>query len=153
MLDPSQLSQTAHDDCRKHVELLFEGAYHVEVLNHGTAWNPRELRNVFSQSMTVWRQYGEFDVILDAQNTPVGYIDHDKWTGCAWRELTPEQVKAIVSPLDPLRADVEIRSIARGERDCLEARVGVGGVAEFLVRINPARAAIIAFIPAGSVQP
>lgn len=153
MIDPAQLSQTAHDNCLQHVTSLFEGEYAVQVLGNQTNWNPRELRQMFEQAMTVWRKYGEFEVILDEHDTPVGYIDHDKWTGCKWRELTPEQIKAIVSPYDPARADLTLHDIRRGDRDCVEVRVKVGNEAEFFARINPERLALIAFVPVGSVVP
>lgn len=151
MLDTDKLNEAARDACQLHVEQLFEGEYRVEVLNNSTEWNPRELRNIFDQSMVVWRKYGDFDVILDEQDTPVGYIDYDKWRDCAWRELKPEEVKAIISPFDPLRSDFEIEAMARGARDCLEVQLRVDGGLEYHVRINPMRGAIIAFVLAGSV--
>lgn len=153
MIDVAKLSEVAHDACKKHVELLFDGEYHVEVLNQKSQWNPRELRQVFQQSMTVWRKYGDFDVILDADDTPVGYIDHDKWTDCTWRDLNSAQVKAIVSPHDPMSTDIVVREIKRGARDCIDVLVRVAEESDFNVKINPARGAIISFLPADYVMP
>ena len=87
MLSREQLQQTARDDCLSHAKQVVAGELKVELGESEQRWSPTHLRYVFDQAMVIWRQIAPFEVLLDADDRPVGFVDPDKWQDCQWRQL------------------------------------------------------------------
>jgi hypothetical protein len=148
LLDRADLERRSADACRKHVEATLEGEYVVDALEPDLEWDPIALAHVFDQPMVVWRALAGFEVLLDAHDRPVGFVDEDKWLRCAWSELPQGEAVALARATGFVPPEVPLASIARGERECLEllfAAPGKPGAVR--ARLNPARQAVISVVP------
>ena len=151
MIDEQALQQQAHDDGLDHAQRIFEGAFIVELGEPQQRWDPVRLRQVFDQPMKLWRHMSDFEVVLDRENRPVGFIDHDKWTDCRWEALTDAEIVDLVAVVGAFEGDLAVVHTVRGEEDVLEADLQetrpYGKVYWYRVRINPARQAVISLMP------
>src|SRR5512135_2265271 len=148
LLPTDDLRERALAACRKHVEATLEGEYHLEPLAPTLEWNPVELRHQFEQPLVVWRAYGTWEVLLDEHDRPVGFVDGDKWGGCAWKALAPGQAEALARATGLVPPGLALAGEARGEKDCLELTFADGkGVPRLRARVNPARRAVISVEP------
>jgi hypothetical protein len=119
-------------------------------------WDPVELRYVADRSLVLWRRYSEFEVVLDADDRVVGYVDHDKWEKCGWEPLTNEEALSIARTSGLLRPGLELVEARQGEKGSLELRLAAPREAPsqgLRVRINPARRAVISVLPAEEGSP
>jgi hypothetical protein len=111
-------------------------------------WDPVELRYVADRSLVLWRRYGQFEVVLDAEDRVVGYVDHDKWEKCRWEPLTDEEALSIARTSGLLRPGLRLVESRQGEKGSLELRLeGAAPSAGLRVCINPARRAVISILP------
>lgn len=151
MIHRDILRQQAHDDCLKHIETLLNGDFMVELGPSEVQWSPVELRQVFEQQMVLWRRYGTFDVILDAEGRPVGFVDESQWLDCAWAPLDYNEVIGIVRVASLELPKLVIETMEPGEKDCLAVvlkQVPEGETpVRWLARINPVRRTLIAIEP------
>ncbi len=149
LIQPTELQDKAVEACRKRVEAALEGEYLVEPLEADLEWDPVSHRHVYDQPMVVWRAYGAFEVILDAQDRPVGFLDEDKWLRCAWRDLPEAEAVALARASQMVPANLALVGRSRGEKDCLELVFGEkeGSRDGVRVRINPVRKAVISVVP------
>lgn len=148
LLRTEDLGAKALSACAAHVEATLEGTYHLEPLPHQLEWSPVELRHQFEQPLVVWRAYDTFEVLLDAQDQAVGFVDGDKWRSCAWRELPLGVAEALARATGLVPAGFALLNQLRGEKDCLELIFAEGKLPDrLLVRINPARRVVISVEP------
>jgi hypothetical protein len=154
MLDLDKLQKQAVTDCLEHVKEHLEGEFHVEPIpeppEECLSWESSLLRYVYDVGLEVWWRCGQFEVVLDAQDQVVGYVDHDKWLECRWEPLTDEEALRIARSSGLLRQGLRKLDARQGEKGCLELLVEVlqGQKAEQVqVRINPARKAVISILP------
>lgn len=154
LLAEARLRDLAVEACRKHVEKTLEGAYAVEPLEHALEWDPIALTHVFDQPMVVWRGLAGFEVLLDAHDHPVGFVDEDKWLRCAWAELAEAEAEALARATGFVGSELPLASAGRGEMDCLELVFGaLGKPGRVRVRVNPARKAVISAEPLPEAAP
>jgi hypothetical protein len=149
-MDLAELQKKAIDTCRAHAEATLEGTYQVEALEPTLEWDPLDLRTVFEQPMTVWRACSAFEVLLDEADRPVGYVDHDKWTECAWRDLPEQEAVSLVRATGLVPGSFELTGRARGERECLELtfeELAARPPRRIRVRVNPSRRCVISIVP------
>jgi hypothetical protein len=147
MLSEEDLKKKAQQDCLKHAEGTVRGELKVELGDFDRYWSRRELRHVFDQAMVIWRKSGTFEILLDENNKPVGFVDPDKWDKCQWQPMGDWEVRAMVQQTGLVAEGCGIENICRGERNCVEATV-IEKPAEpdsrrFTVKINPSRRALI----------
>ncbi|WP_224363351.1 hypothetical protein [Hyalangium versicolor] len=119
-------------------------------------WDPVELRYVADRSLVLWRRYGQFEVVLDAEDRVVGYVDHDKWEKCRWEPLTKEEALAIARNSGLLRPGLELVESREGEKGSLELLLAVPREEPsqgLRVCINPARRAVISVLPVEDEAP
>lgn len=154
MLELDKLKGKAVAECLAHVEQHLEGTYWIDPIpepaDESVSWDASLLRYVYDIAMVVWRRYGHFEVVLDADDRIVGYEDHDKWLECRWEPLTDEEALAIARASGLVRSAIRQVKSTRGERDCLELMLELAapeGAERLQVRINPARRAIISILP------
>jgi hypothetical protein len=154
MLDLEKLRKQAVDDCLAHVQKELEGQFHVEPIpeppEECLSWDPALLRYAFDVGMDIGWRYGQFEVVLDAEDRVVGFVDHDKWLDCRWEPLTDEEALRIARSSGLLRQSVRKAESRQGEKGCLEMVLEVLGGKQperMLVRINPARRAVISLLP------
>jgi hypothetical protein len=148
LLRIEELRDKALNACTAHVEATLEGTFHLETLPHALEWNPVELRHQFEQPLVLWRVYDTFEVLLDEQNRPVGFVDGDKWRSCLWKELAVGVGEALARATGLVPPHFALSGQRRGEKDCLELIFVDGKLpGGLLVRINPARRAVISVGP------
>jgi hypothetical protein len=146
------LRAKAIEICIKHIETQLEGEYLIEPLDADLEWDPISLRHVYDQPMVIWRAFGAFEVILDAHNQPVGFVDEDKWLSCSWHDLPPARVEALARATGLVLPIMKLSKSLRGEKDCLEV-VFEDETAEIIrVQINPSREAVISVRPGEASQ-
>jgi hypothetical protein len=148
LLRPEDLRAKALAACTAHIEATLEGTYHLDALPNELEWSPVELRHHFEQPLVVWRAYDTFEVLLDAQDRAVGFVDGDKWGSCAWRELPPGVAEGLARATGLVPAGFTLGALRRGEKDCLELVFEEGKRPDkLLVRINSARRVVISVEP------
>ncbi|MBN1208025.1 MAG: hypothetical protein JXB05_24385 [Myxococcaceae bacterium] len=160
MFDLKTLQKKAIADCLAFAQQHLSGDYLAEPIElppeQALVWDPVELRYAVDRSMVLWRRYGQFEVVLDADNRVVGYVDHDKWERCRWEPLTDAEALAIARASALLRPGLKLVESRQGEKGCLELRLEPPGEEPslgLLVRINPARRAVISLLPAEAPAP
>jgi hypothetical protein len=154
MVELEKLERQAVADCLAHVKEHLEGEYHVEPIPEPPAerlsWDSSLLRYTYDIGMELWWRFGQFEVVLDAEDQVVGYVDHDKWLDCRWEPLTEGEALQIARSSGLLRQGLRTVESKQGEKGCLELLVEVlGGArpAHVQVLINPARRAVISILP------
>lgn len=153
MKTPQQLQQQAVKDCEGHVASVLKGKFLIEPGEPHTDWNPLDFRREYDQPLIVWRESSDFDVVLDDQDKPVGYIDKDKYLNCQYRAMTHGEIIALAAATGYVPADSSVVSAAQGPHDCVEATLATEpervDSPRYLVQINPTRKSIIAIVPEG----
>jgi hypothetical protein len=149
LLDRAELERRSVDACRKHVEATLEGEYAVDPLEHALEWDPIALAHVFDQPLVVWRALSAFEVLVDGEDRPVGFVDEDKWLRCAWEELPRDEAVGLARATGFVPPEARLLSSGRGEKDCLELVFAErpGARAAVRVRINAPRRAVISVEP------
>lgn len=157
MLDTEVLRDQAHADCLAHAKAVVGGDLEVELRDADLRWESIELRHVFDQPAVIWRRFGEFEVILNDRNQPVGFVDPAGWKECRWTPIDGDVALALLRETgwmsDALHA---LGNVTQGERGCAEIRVRDSFRAEseglFVVRINPASRKVISIVPDGAQE-
>lgn len=155
MVDLDTLQKKALADCLAFAGQQLTGDFHVEPVpvpdDEALSWDPVELRYVVDQTAVLWRRYGQFEVVLDAEDRVVGYVDPDKWEKCRWEPLTDAEALSIARTSGLLRPGLRLVESRKGEGDCLELRLeepGRNAPPGLVVCINPVRRAVISVLPA-----
>jgi hypothetical protein len=153
LLPADDLRARALAACRAHVEKVLEGEYHLEPVESELEWSPTALRTQFEQQLVVWRACATFEVLLDEADRPVGFVDGDRWTGCAWAELPAGAAEALARGTGLVPEGLALAGEARGEKDCLELVFQDARRRPRLrARVNPARRAVISVEPLEEAQ-
>lgn len=158
LFDLDTLQKKATEACLAFVQEHLNGEFLAEPIpapeDAALTWDPVELRYVADRSLVLWRRYGQFEVVLDAEDRVVGYVDHDKWEKCRWEPLTDAEALAIARTSGLLRPGLELVESRQGEKGSLELRLEGQEPAEGLrVSINPARRAVISVLPVEEAAP
>jgi hypothetical protein len=160
MVDLDTLQKKAVADCLAFAEQQLSGDFRAEPVPippaEALSWDPVELRYVVDQTAVLYRRYSQFEVVLDADDRMVGYVDHDKWEQCRWEPLSDGEALTLARASGLLRPGLRLAESRRGEGDCLElllAEPGRNAAPGLVVRINPARRAVISVLPAGEEFP
>ena len=151
MTVPPELMQRAIEECRRHVESALEGEFLVEPVASHESWDRIALRRRAKIDMVIWRAFAEVEVLLDEEDRPVGYVDPEKWTDCAWEPVSTADAERWVRDTGLVPTGMRLDSAARGEKDCLELvfRSDEQGIRSVRARVNPRRKAIISVVPEG----
>lgn len=156
MLSEDQLQKKAVEDCENHVAAVVTGDILVEPSEPNLSWKPVELRHVFDQHMIVWRRCADFEVVLNANNEPVGYIDGDKWLECEWVDLSHATIVDLAARTGFVPADSSVLSAHAGPDQCVEATLSTepdkADAPRYVVRINPSRRRVISILPEEAQQ-
>lgn len=151
MAHRDELRQQAKEDCLRHVEALFDETFVVELGESMEQWSPVMLRHLFEQPMVLWQRYGTFEVILDAENRPVGYVDESQWVGCAWEPLNYHEVLDLIKQTPLALPKLVIEKMEQGEQKCmvvlLKQVASEEPPARWLAQINGAKRSIISIEP------
>jgi hypothetical protein len=155
MVEEEKLAEAALEICRQHIAREFKDEMLTTVDSAAQNWDAGQMRNVFSQKMSVWRPYGKFEVILDATGIPVGFVDHDKYLQGGDAEMTGAEATALLRQYGLLTRSASLErfeehwaSPQAREYHALFRRPGRSGGWEMVeVGFNPARRAIIWFRP------
>jgi len=145
----AELEARAIEHCRTKVDATLEGEFRVEPLEPDLGWDPVFLCHVHDQPMVLWRAFDAFEVILDADDRPVGFVDEDKWRSCSWRELPLNEAEALARSTGLVPHGLLLAEHAPGERGCLVLRFSTETPdgPHVCVRINPERRAVISVEP------
>lgn len=154
MLSDEKLQEIAHDECLTHAADVLTGDLLVELGEPDLEWDPIELRHVFDQPMVIWRGLEDYEVILDDDDRPVGFMDPTAAADCAWDSLSAEDALAIVTSSGWVSGALElVGGIRRGAGDSadfvIRDLVRPAEAERLLVRINPAKRTVISILPEG----
>jgi hypothetical protein len=160
MVDLDTLQKKALADCLAFAEEHLSGEFRAEPVpmpaDEALSWDPMELRYVADQTVVLWRRYSQFEVVLDAEDRVVGYVDHDKWLKCRWEELPEEEALSLARTSGLLRPELKLVEARKGEGDCLELYLreqGRNPPPGLVVRINPALRVVISILPEEEARP
>ncbi|WP_224240872.1 hypothetical protein [Hyalangium gracile] len=160
MVDLDTLQKKALEDCLAFAEQHLSGEFRAEPVlvapEDALSWDSVELRYVVDQTAILYRRYSQFEVVLDADDRVVGYVDHDKWEKCRWEPLSDGEALTIARSSGLLRLGLRLVESRKGEGDCLELRFeepGPNAAPGLTVRINPVRRAVISVLPADVEAP
>ena len=155
MLEKEELETLAKDRCGRHAKQVLNTPVEIAPEAQTQDWDSILLRTVFFQKLSLWRKYGAFDVITDANAAIVGYVDHDKLEGEGGGALSRDELSALFQsePLIPRTAsisDTQTFQHTTGlqvQRALLTLRYPVAGMLKIEVLINAKRRAIAAIRP------
>jgi hypothetical protein len=152
LFDLDTLQKKAIEDCLAFAQEHLNGDFRAEPIpvadDAALTWDPVELRYVADRSLVLWRRYGQFEVVLDADDRVVGYVDHDKWEKCRWEPLTDEEALSVARTSGLLRPGLKLVESRQGEKGSLELLLeGTEPSVGLRVCINPARRAVISILP------
>jgi len=102
--------------------------------------------------MVIWRRFGEFQVILDEANRPVGFLDPGNRRDCAWAPLDIQGALEVVRESGWLSGQAEADGqVGRSTHDSAVLAVRDPGGAvrsqRWLVEINPVTKQLISILP------
>lgn len=151
MLTEQQLRALALDRAQAHLDGILSRKVEVRLERHETAWDPTDLRTVFTADMIVWYPTATFEVLLDEGNQPLGFVDEDKWKDCEWVPLPRERLLELIVGTGFVTASAAIADVRKGERDCAEVVVTADATradaTRLLARVNPASERVISIMP------
>lgn len=91
MLNAADLSKLALKSCLEHARKRIMGDLTVTATGSHTGWDEFQMRHVHSQAMTIWRRYGQLDIIMDETGALIGFIDHAKYQDAGSDALSREE--------------------------------------------------------------
>lgn len=148
------LAKKAYKDCERHLKSVTDKKITVEPKGAATAWEPETLRAVYEADFVLWRPWKKMDVLVDAGDRAVGFVDHGKLAPCEWKPMTQAEVVALASATGYVPAASRVLSMSPGPGGCIEARLATAPTAvdspRYVVRVNPLRKAVIAIAPEGA---
>ena len=152
ILDEEALTQQAHDDGLAHAEKTISGELIVETVEADLDWDPISLRHVFDQSMVIWRRFGTFEVVLDDEDRPVGFIDSGGWENCEPAPISLSQALALARDSGWFTAGLEpAGELVDGESGSRILAVSDPGRPEerqrFTIEVNPHTMSLISVLP------
>ena len=154
MIGNEELGRQAHRDCHERARQEYGDAV-VTAGEPTTDWRASLLRHVFLQPLTVWRPAGEFEVILDHANRPVGFVDHAAWEGCEGGTVSGARLLGLVAEAGLGHPMLTVAERRTGPQGCLEAVLRpkfAGRWPTLRVRVNARRGSLIAVEPMSEDQ-
>ncbi len=127
----------------------------LQIEGSAQGWQATLHRQIFEQTMSVWKIVSLVDVIQDPHGRVIGYVDHEAYRGAGDRPtLDSDQLRALVLDEEtlPPHARVVSQDVYPGPEGghllaaTVEA-VARGGLRRWLVEINVARLMIAAVRP------
>jgi len=151
MLSDQQLKALALSRAQTHMDAILKKKVAIELEGSHVAWDPTDLRTVFNAELAVWYETARFEVLLDAQNQPIGFVDEDKWAGCRWLPLPRERLLELLIGTGFLAETAAIADLRRGKDNCVEMVVTADAeradAPRFLARVNAATERVISVMP------
>ncbi|HEV8378848.1 MAG TPA: hypothetical protein VGP99_08350 [Tepidisphaeraceae bacterium] len=148
-----QLREKALMDARMNIKSIIKGPAAPEFVSAEARWHEHELRQIYEQEMAIWYQYGKFDVFVDADNEPVGFMDYAKAANCEYKELPRKRVLELCMQTGMLPKGAAISSLKKGPDNCIETIIASKpekvDCPRYLVRINPLLEKVFCFVPVG----
>ncbi len=143
-------SKKANQDCVELTAKFYNGSFHIEMVDQEMEWDPDLKRLISDHQMIVWKKSGNFKVILNKLDQPVGFIDPEKWNECTWESMQFAEIMFLIrnESLEIHKA-LEISETRRGKNGCLEVVLfdKRNKSDRFIAEINPARKQIISIVP------
>lgn len=142
------LRQRAMDQCRGHLESLIDSDLVFFEKDPETEWDPILHRWVFAQAISVWRSFGEVEVVVSEEGEVVRFYDRNRFEGARFEPIDPEELLVIARTTGAVKSGAVIELVREGERGMLvvEFSQRSSGLAErVMVTINPSRRLVAAF--------
>lgn len=96
MLNAADLPKLALKSCLDHARKRVNGDLIVTATGSHSGWDDFQMRHVYSQAMTIWRRYGQFDIIMDGSGAMVGFIDHGKYEDAGDEPMSREDALEMI---------------------------------------------------------
>ena len=110
MLNQARLSAQAVTDCLAHARTRVTGDLLATVNAQQQDWDGVQMRHIFTQTMTLWRRYGRFDIILTANGKLAGFVDHDKYAEPGSEPLAQANAEALIRQAGVVPTDAVMES-------------------------------------------
>ncbi|MCH9680319.1 MAG: hypothetical protein K0V04_02710 [Deltaproteobacteria bacterium] len=148
-LDPSPTTvrEQAVAACSDHAEAVFGAPLAVTIDSSEAQWDPLWLREVLVQRMTISRVMQDLEVIVDAAQRVVGFVDHEAPPANGWVLLDGAAAQALVVGTGIVPASAVIRSSRRSADDRLELQLQLPGGELRVARVDPVRGVVISIEP------
>lgn len=155
-MSDDKLRELAKQRCEEAVAELFEGEYVVDSGEGATAWDPMLQRHVYSESLSVWREFNAIEVVTTPEGKLVSFRDPSRFLG---EEAPPapklgdEQIVAIARTTGLLGPSAVLLRRDAGKDQMISAditQVEPGMPSDVSVTINPVLGQVAAFRVKGS---
>jgi hypothetical protein len=155
MKSPEELVDAALAVGREVAGAAYGPEARVEFERSATSWHGVLHRHIFEQQMSVWKHLGFLDLITDAQNRVVGFVDHEAYRRANYTsEISRNAIRCIVADnefLPPGCRPIK-RTTRRGPEGGHLAAVTVEGPSSagprrWLLEINIARRVVASIRP------
>lgn len=145
------LEKKASAACEAAAKTLTGHAVVLESLESEIEWDDRDMRHSYEYAAEVFAEGPRFDVVVNAANQPVGFVDWSKWRECQWVPFAREKVVLLAAETGLVSPTALLISFSRGEKGCVEARIlsepENPSSLRYKVRINPYAGRIISMLP------
>src|ERR1700722_13952128 len=149
--DLRALQEAAAGACLAHATSVLGGPLTVAIDASSAAWSPLWLRHVLEQRMTISRPVVDVEVILDAAERVVGFVDHGAPAPSAWRELTDAEVMTALVSTGLMATPLTLQSRGRAP-DGMLAIVASGPARTITAPTHPRRGTVTAREPGPEID-
>ena len=151
MISPTELEKKAGAMCEAVAKKMTERNVFAETLASEIEWDERNLTSNYEYSAEVFVEGPRFDVVVNAANQLVGFVDWSKWNECQWVPFQREKVVPLAMETGLVSSKALLIGFSRGPKDCLEVKLLVdpknASSPRYVVRINPSAGRIISILP------
>jgi len=139
-------------ECAAFARRNFAGDLVLDDCGSEEHWDPDLKRQIFTQDIAIDERLFSIDVLIDRDDQPIGFVDEAEWRDCAWREMSDDEVLALVRETELVDGALHVAVRRRDPQNALRASVVETGANDETYRlevcINPARSSIISILPA-----
>lgn len=158
MLNAADLSKLAIKACLEHARKRLTGEFTVTTTGSHSGWDEFQMRHVHSQAMTIWRRYGQLDIIMDEAGSLIGFIDHGKYQDAGEDPLSREEALEMIrkAGVVPVSARLEeykavvlksgkgtvwkaVFAIEKPTKDYALLDVEINGTKKIIISVRPKR--------------
>ncbi len=151
MMSPPELEKKAAALCELTAKKMAERNATATTLTSEIERDERTHVLNYEYSAEVFVEGPRFDVVVNAANQMVGFVDWSKWNECSWVPFKRERVVPLAVETGLVTPQALLIGFARGPKDCLEAKLladpANASSPRYVVRINPSAGRIISILP------
>jgi hypothetical protein len=148
LMDENKLRETALQQCRETMSDLVEGDLYCVPEAHDCEWDPLLKRHVFTQSITVWRNFDTIEMTVTPDGRIVAFRDQHRFREARYEPLDDGEILAITRTTGLLGASARVEKKDATPEGMLTAVVTQNEIdkpARIVFTINPTLRQVAAF--------